>query len=124
MSSRSRAWSRPSPGLKACGSIPLISRRTPGSSMARGSSVRCKPSSKRSWPGIIGAGDALPRCRCRPAMRLNNLVTFVPRQASLLPEGPRDLVVERLDEVGQHTAIGGLDEHLDRHAGHQFDVAE
>ena len=45
-------------------------------------------------------------------------------RASLLPERPHELVVQRLHQVGQHGAITGLDERFRRHAGDQPGVTE
>src|SRR6266403_556491 len=41
-----------------------------------------------------------------------------------LAERAHQLVVQRLDQVGQHGAVAGLHEGFDRHAGYQPDVAE
>src|SRR6266702_1999224 len=45
-------------------------------------------------------------------------------RASLLSEGPHELVVQRLHQVGEHRAVAGLDEGFRRHAGDQLGVAE
>jgi len=37
---------------------------------------------------------------------------------------PRNLVVQRTHQVGQHCSWGGLDERFDRHAGYELDVAQ
>ena len=44
--------------------------------------------------------------------------------SSLLAEGAHQLVVQRLDQVGQQRALPGLHESLGRHARDQFDIAE
>src|SRR6266446_9834651 len=41
-----------------------------------------------------------------------------------LAERAHQLVVQRLDQVGQHGAVAGLHEGFDRHAGDQLDVAK
>src|SRR5262245_64764477 len=41
-----------------------------------------------------------------------------------LAEGAQDLIVQRLGEVGDHGAVVGLHERLDRHSRHQLHVAE
>src|SRR5215470_19267744 len=43
---------------------------------------------------------------------------------SLLPERPHELVAERFHQVGDHGAVAGLHEGLDRHARCELDVAE
>ena len=43
---------------------------------------------------------------------------------SLLPEHPHQLIVQRLDQIGNHRPVAGLHEGLDRHARHQLDLAE
>src|SRR3954453_20860815 len=45
-------------------------------------------------------------------------------RASLLPERPHELVVQRLHQIGQHGAVAGLDEGFRRHAGDQPGVTE
>src|SRR5258708_8822639 len=46
------------------------------------------------------------------------------REGSPLAERAHQLVVQRLDQVGEHGAVAGLHEGFDRHAGYQLDVAE
>src|SRR5580698_4736377 len=44
--------------------------------------------------------------------------------SSLLPERAHQLIVQRLDQIGQQRALAGLHESLDRHARYQFDIAQ
>src|SRR5262245_3738055 len=41
-----------------------------------------------------------------------------------VPPGLHQLVRDRLDKVGDRRAVAGLDECLDRHAGHQFEAVK
>jgi hypothetical protein len=43
---------------------------------------------------------------------------------SLLPECPPRLIRERFEKKGQHRALVGPNESLDRHAGHQLEPVE
>jgi hypothetical protein len=45
-------------------------------------------------------------------------------EALLFPERTLQLVVQRLDQVGKHGAIAGLNEGFDRHARRQLYLAE
>jgi hypothetical protein len=43
---------------------------------------------------------------------------------SALTEGPGDLLLQRFEQVLQRTALVGLDEDLDRHAGKQMNIPQ
>ena len=42
---------------------------------------------------------------------------------SLLAEGARDLVANRLQQIGQNRSLAGHEEALHRHTGHKRDVS-
>src|SRR5262245_6370398 len=65
-------------------------------------------------------------CSTMKAIRDNYPPTEV-QTGSSLPERPHDLIANRLDEIGDHRPLAGLDEAFDRHAGnkrHAFEAGD
>src|SRR5690606_9542742 len=99
----------------------------PGSQMrsAMKAASSAKPSVRRTPNHLMMLKARLSLSRSRRCRRFFATRGRAPAFAILfLAEGAGQLIVEGLHQVGEHGALAGLHEGLDRHAGHQLDVAE
>src|SRR5712691_3173574 len=60
----------------------------------------------------------------RPQVEWNNHPVSPTIWRSTLPERPRDLLAQRLEQILQRRALIGLDERLHRHSGNDLEIAE